>query len=96
MGKAQESEKSEKKRESENKKEAIKAPEKKDDLKKIKGIGKVYEEILNREGIFTYEQVANMSEEQIEMMETKYSFKGDFKESVAHAKEIINGNGKEA
>jgi large subunit ribosomal protein L22 len=61
-----------------------------DDLTKIKGIGKVYQERLHSEGIFTFEQVANMNDEQIEMMETKYSFKGDFRDSVAHAKEIIN------
>ena len=60
-----------------------------DDLTKIKGIGKAYQEKLNNEGFFTYEDVANMNEEQIQMMEEKYSFKGDFKESVAHAKELL-------
>jgi len=60
-----------------------------DDLTKIKGIGKAYQAKLNSEGIFTIEDVANMSEEQIEMMEEKYKFKGDFKESVAHAKELL-------
>jgi len=59
-----------------------------DDLTKIKGIGKAYQAKLNSEGIFTYEDVANMSEEQIATMEEKYSFRGDFKESVAHAKEL--------
>ncbi|WP_456393739.1 helix-hairpin-helix domain-containing protein [Nitratifractor sp.] len=72
-------------------KEAAKATEKKgDDLTKIKGIGKAYQQKLNDEGIYTYEDVANMSEEQIAMMEEKYSFKGDFKESVADAKNILN------
>jgi len=72
--------------------EAAKATEKKgDDLTKIKGIGKAYQEKLNSEGIYTYEDVANMSDEQIAMMEEKYSFKGDFKESVADAKNIVNG-----
>ena len=60
----------------------------KDDLTKIKGIGKAYQEKLNNEGFYTFEDVANMTEEQIQMMEEKYSFKGDFKESVAHAKEL--------
>jgi len=60
-----------------------------DDLSKIKGIGKAYQEKLNNEGIYTIEDVANMSDEQIQMMEEKYSFKGDFKESVAHAKELL-------
>jgi small subunit ribosomal protein S2 len=59
-----------------------------DDLTKIKGIGKAYQEKLNTEGMYTYRDVANMNEEKIQMMEEKYSFKGDFKESVAHAKEL--------
>jgi large subunit ribosomal protein L22 len=72
--------------------EAAKASEKKgDDLTKIKGIGKAYQQKLNDEGIYTYEDVANMTEEQIAMMEEKYSFKGDFRESVADAKNIVNG-----
>jgi hypothetical protein len=32
-----------------------------------------------------------MTDEQIQVMEDKYSFKGDFKESVAHAKELAEG-----
>jgi small subunit ribosomal protein S2 len=63
--------------------------EKGDDLTKIKGIGKAYQAKLNSEGFFTFEDVANMNDEQINMMEEKYSFKGDFKESVAHAKELV-------
>ncbi len=60
-----------------------------DDLTKIKGIGKAYMEKLNSEGIYTIKDVANMTEEQIQMMEEKYSFKGDFKESVADAKKLL-------
>ena len=63
----------------------------KDDLTKIAGIGKAYQEKLNNEGIYTYADVANMSDEQIATMEEKYSFKGDFKESVASAKELAKG-----
>jgi len=59
-----------------------------DDLTKIKGIGKVYMGKLNDEGFYTYADVANMTDEQIQVMEEKYSFKGDFKESVAHAREL--------
>ena len=59
-----------------------------DDLTKIAGIGKAYQEKLNNEGFYTYADVANMNDEQIAMMEEKYSFKGDFKESVASAKEL--------
>jgi large subunit ribosomal protein L22 len=73
-------------------KEAAELAEKKgDDLTKIKGIGKAYQQKLNDEGIYTYEDVANMSDEQIAMMEEKYSFKGDFRESVADAKNFVNG-----
>ncbi|MBN2767743.1 MAG: 30S ribosomal protein S2 [Campylobacterales bacterium] len=63
----------------------------KDDLTKIAGIGKAYQEKLNNEGLFTYADVANMSDEQIATMEEKYSFKGDFKESIASAKELAKG-----
>jgi len=60
-----------------------------DDLTKVKGIGKAYQAKLNSEGIYTFEDIANMSDEQIATMEEKYSFRGDFKESVAHAKELV-------
>jgi small subunit ribosomal protein S2 len=76
----------------EAKEEATEAPaeEKKgDDLTKLKGVGKVYAEKLNSEGFYTFEDVANMTDEQIQVMEEKYSFKGDFKETVAHAKELV-------
>ena len=63
----------------------------KDDLTKIVGIGKAYQEKLNNEGLYTYVDIANMSDEQIATMEEKYSFKGDFKESVANAKELAKG-----
>ncbi len=71
-------------------KSAPKAEENKgDDLTKLKGVGKVYAEKLNNEGFYTFSDVANMTEEQIQVMEEKYSFKGDFKETVAHAKELV-------
>ncbi len=70
--------------------EAPAAKEKKgDDLTKLKGVGKVYAEKLNSEGFYTFEDVANMTDEQIQVMEEKHSFKGDFKETVAHAKELV-------
>ena len=59
-----------------------------DDLTKLKGVGKVYAQKLNDEGFYTFEDVANMTDEQIQVMEEKHSFKGDFKETVAHAKEL--------
>ncbi len=59
-----------------------------DDLTKIAGVGKVYQGKLNDEGFHTFLDVANMTEAQIQVMEDKYSFKGDFKEAVASAKEL--------
>ncbi len=61
----------------------------KDDLTKLVGIGKVYEKKLNEMGIFTFEDVANMTQEQIDTMENVHKFKGDFKQSVDDAKKRI-------
>jgi len=71
-------------------KEAAKASSDKkgDDLTKIVGVGKVYQGKLNDEGFYTFNDVANMTAEQITVMEDKYSFKGDFKDAVASAKEL--------
>ncbi|NKQ41376.1 MAG: 30S ribosomal protein S2 [Sulfurovum sp.] len=59
-----------------------------DNLTKIAGIGKVYQGKLNDEGFYSYADVANMSDEAIATMEEKYSFKGDFRDAVASAKEL--------
>jgi len=67
---------------------AAKADKKGDDLTKIVGVGKVYQGKLNDEGFYTFNDVANMTEAQIQVMEDKYSFKGDFKDAVASAKEL--------
>jgi len=67
---------------------APKAEAKGDDLTKIVGVGKVYQGKLNDEGFYTFNDVANMTEAQIQVMEEKYSFKGDFKDAVASAKEL--------
>jgi small subunit ribosomal protein S2 len=69
-------------------KAAAKADDKGDDLTKIVGVGKVYQGKLNDEGFYTFNDVANMTEAQIQVMEDKYSFKGDFKDAVASAKEL--------
>ncbi len=60
-----------------------------DDLTKIEGIGKVYAKKLNDEGIFTFSDVSNMTQDQIDTMEEKYTFKGDFKDSIADAKKLV-------
>jgi len=41
---------------------------KKDDLKLIKGIGEVLEGILNENGIYHFDQIANWSDEDVEWM----------------------------
>jgi small subunit ribosomal protein S2 len=69
-------------------KAAPKAETKGDDLTKIAGVGKVYQGKLNDEGFYTYADVANMTDAQIEVMEEKYSFKGNFRDAVASAKEL--------
>ena len=69
-------------------------PAKGDDLTKVKGIGKVYMGILNEMGIYTYADVAAMTQEQIDIMESEHSFKGDFKESVADAKKLSEAKAK--
>lgn len=70
------------------KKAAVKTEKKGDDLTKIAGVGKVYQGKLNDEGFYTYADVANMSDEAIQVMEEKYSFKGDFRDAVASAKAL--------
>ena len=67
---------------------APKAEAKGDDLTKIAGVGKVYQGKLNDEGFHTFADVANMTDAQIEVMEEKYSFKGNFRDAVASAKEL--------
>jgi small subunit ribosomal protein S2 len=69
-------------------KAAPKAAAKGDDLTKIAGVGKVYQGKLNDEGFNTFSDVANMTDAQIEVMEEKYSFKGNFRDAVASAKEL--------
>jgi large subunit ribosomal protein L22 len=62
-----------------------------DDLTKVAGIGKVYQGKLNDEGIFTYADIVDMTQAQIDTMEEKYTFKGDFKDAIADAKNFVNG-----
>jgi predicted flap endonuclease-1-like 5' DNA nuclease len=69
-------------------KAAAKEEQKGDDLTKIAGVGEVYAGKLNDEGFYTFSDVANMTDAQIQVMEEKYSFKGDFRDAVASAKEL--------
>jgi large subunit ribosomal protein L22 len=72
-------------------KAAVKTAAKGDDLTKVAGIGKVYQGKLNDEGVFTYADIVNMTQKQIDTMEEKYTFKGDFKDAIADAKNFVNG-----
>ncbi len=68
-----------------------------DDLTKLSGIGPVMVVKLNAEGITTYEQIANMTKDQIADLDTKISIKGDIKETwQAEAKALLKNNKKES
>ena len=54
-----------------NKEKAAAAAPQKDDLKEISGLGPVLESKLHAEGIFTYRQLAQLSPEEIERIETQ-------------------------
>jgi len=60
----------------EQKPEQLKEPKSsgKDDLKLIKGIGKVVEGVLNDNGIYHFEQIANWTDKDIEWMNSNVIF----------------------
>jgi len=60
-----------------------------DDLTKLTGVGKVYAAKLNDMGIKTFEDVANVSDEQLDIIENEHKFKGDFKDVIAEAKKLV-------
>lgn len=64
----------------------------KDDLKQVKGIGPVYEEKLNELGIFTFEQIAKLTDEAIAAIEDLTGFPGRVEREnwVGQAKELTN------
>lgn len=68
--------------------------ENKDDLKKISGVGPVYEEKLNALGIYTFEQVSKLTPESIQAIEelTKY-FPGRIEREdwMSQAKKLMEG-----
>lgn len=65
-----------------------------DDLTKMKGLGKVFAEKLNAEGITTYLQIASMSEDDIAALEGKIGAAGKFEKNdwVAQAAELVKDN----
>lgn len=66
------------------------APDAKDDLKKISGVGPVLEKKLNALGITTYEQIVNFSAEDIARVDEVLNFKGRIERDnwVEQAKEL--------
>ena len=70
-----------------------KAPPGKDDLKKIKGVGKVIEGKLNAEGITTYAQIAAWTKKDAEAFSEKLDFQGRIEREdwIAQAKLLEKG-----
>ena len=76
--------------EEEAEEEALKADNKsEDDLTKLAGVGKVTATKLNEMGIKTYEDVANVTDEQLDHIENVIKFKGDFRDVIKEAKSLI-------
>ena len=73
----------------EKKPAAKKADTKGDDLTKLAGVGKVYAQKLNDMGIHTFADVANVSKEQLDVIENEHKFKGDFTDVVKEAKTLV-------
>ncbi len=70
---------------------ALKAVNERDDLKKIKGIGVKIENLLNSLGIYTYEQIASWSKEDIEKIDSYLKFPGRIERDkwVLQAKSLL-------
>lgn len=68
-----------------------------DDLKRIKGIGAVIEKTLNRLGIFTFQQIAELTPENVKWVEEHLSFSGRItrEEWVSQAKKLAEGEDTE-
>ncbi|MGV6801955.1 MAG: 50S ribosomal protein L21 [bacterium] len=66
------------------------APENKDDLKQIKGVGPKLEQTLNELGIYTFEQIAAWTPENIAYVDERLSFKGRIERDdwIGKAKEL--------
>jgi small subunit ribosomal protein S2 len=60
-----------------------------DDLTKLAGVGKVTAQKLNEMGINSFEDVANVNDEQLDHIENVIKFKGDFKDVIKEAKSLI-------
>ena len=70
-------------------KEATNSDAKGDDLTKLTGVGKVYAQKLIEMGIVSFADVANVSKEQLDVIENEHKFKGDFTDVVKEAKTLV-------
>ncbi len=70
-------------------KKAVASDTKADDLTKLTGVGKVYAQKLNDMGITSFADVANVSKEQLDVIENEHKFKGDFTDVVKEAKTLV-------
>ncbi len=69
----------------------VAAPESKDDLKKIGGVGPKLEETLNKLGVYHFAQVAAWSADEVQWVDDNLSFKGriDRDDWVGQAAELV-------
>jgi len=65
----------------------------KDNLQLIKGVGKVLEGVLNETGIYHFDQIASLTDEEISWLDESMSFPGRIKREnwVEQAKELAAG-----
>ena len=65
----------------------------KDNLQLIKGVGKVLEGVLNETGIYHFDQIANLTDEEVSWLDNSMSFPGRIEREnwVAQAKDLAAG-----
>ncbi len=84
-----------KQEEAEKKPTLLSAPREggKDNLQLIKGVGKVLEGVLNEIGIYHFDQIANLTKEEIKWLDNSIAFPGriEREEWVKQAKELAAG-----
>jgi len=70
----------------------------KDDLQRIKGVGTVLEGVLNETGIYHFDQIANLSKEEIKWLDNSMAFPGRIEREnwVSQAKELAENKKKDA
>ena len=65
----------------------------KDNLQLIKGVGPVLERVLNQTGIYHFDQIANLTPQEIAWLNTSIAFPGRIEREdwIAQAKSLYNG-----